>query len=257
MLASGEINSLSAVPTLLRILLAAPALVKDSGHRLRWLEIGSQSMSAREKQEIRRMFPAARIVQHYGMTEASRCTFLQISEATEESLSSVGMPTGATRIQVVEGGRIRVRGPHVAQWRITADGLSGIPTSDGWLDTGDLGYMENDHLFFTGRADERINCAGVKIQPETLEDRLAPRMDGQQIVVVRVPDELRGDGVLIVATPGVHCQTTVRRMGRESLREIGGPDGALHVWIRDDIPRTTTGKPRRGVLREEFIRRQG
>ena len=84
MLAAGEVNALSAVPTLLRILLDSPDVIGEAGKKLRWMEIGSQYMSADEKRRVREMFPEARIIQHYGLTEASRSTFLDVSDASGE-----------------------------------------------------------------------------------------------------------------------------------------------------------------------------
>ena len=88
MLAAGQVNALSAVPTLLRILLASPELMGDAGSQLRWMEIGSQQMTADEKRAIRTLFPKARIVQHYGLTEASRSTFLSLSDVSDDHLDS-------------------------------------------------------------------------------------------------------------------------------------------------------------------------
>ncbi|MFN3578671.1 MAG: AMP-binding protein, partial [Tabrizicola sp.] len=107
MLASGEVNALSAVPTLLRILLSDPSLIGEAGKALRWLEIGSQAMTAAEKRQVRAMFPNARIVQHYGLTEASRSTFLVISEAPDAMLDSVGRPVGEGEVALSADGRIR------------------------------------------------------------------------------------------------------------------------------------------------------
>ena len=64
MLRAGEINAVSAVPTLWRMLLAHPDLFKGAAGAMRWIEIGSQHMSAREKRDLRSLFPNARIVQH-------------------------------------------------------------------------------------------------------------------------------------------------------------------------------------------------
>ena len=82
MLAAGEVNALSAVPTLLRILLDSPDVIGEAGKKLRWMEIGSQYMSADKSVACARCFPGARIIQHYGLTEASRSTFLDVSSAS-------------------------------------------------------------------------------------------------------------------------------------------------------------------------------
>ncbi|NHX27178.1 AMP-binding protein, partial [Escherichia coli] len=90
MLLAGEINAISAVPTLCRLILATPQVIGEAGRHVRWIEIGSQYMSGAEKAAMRDLFPNARIIQHYGLTEASRSTFLDVSAAPEDQLESVG-----------------------------------------------------------------------------------------------------------------------------------------------------------------------
>lgn len=258
MLASGEVNALSAVPTLLRILLSDPTLIGEAGEALRWLEIGSQAMTAEEKRQVRALFPNARIVQHYGLTEASRSTFLVISEAPDAMLDSVGGPVGQGEVALSADGRIRIRGPQVARSRIDADGLHDLTDAEGWLQTNDLGHLQDGYLFFDGRADDLINCGGQKVVPDQLEDRIRARLrPGLAIAVAKVPDPQRGDGVL-VALAGPGDQTAlVKQAATAALAEMGiSAGGALHVMALAELPVTGTGKVQRRVLAEQFAQRR-
>ncbi|WP_137109675.1 AMP-binding protein [Rhodobacter sp. SY28-1] len=258
MLKAGQVNALSAVPTLLRILLADPAIIGDAGKALRWLEIGSQAMTAEEKRQIRAMFPKARIVQHYGLTEASRSTFLVISDATDAQLDSVGHPVGQGEVALSADGRIRIRGPQVARSRIDAAGLHDLTDADGWLQTNDLGHFLDGHLYFDGRADDLINCGGQKIVPDQLEDRIRARLKpGLQIAVAKVPDAQRGDGVLVALTGNPDQSAKVKEAATAALAEMGISAGnALHVMALDTLPVTGTGKVQRRVLAEQFALRK-
>lgn len=258
MLAAGQINALSAVPTLLRILLDAPGMIGEAGKQLRWMEIGSQYMTADEKLRIRTMFPNALIVQHYGLTEASRSTFLQVSSAPEDLLESVGRPVGRTEIQLAADNRIRIRGPHVAKSRIDATGLHDLQDAEGWLQTNDLGHMQDGYLFFEGRADDLINCGGVKISPDQLEERIRAGVEPDtQIAVAKVPDAQRGDGVLVAVLAGSSGTGQVKDLAVASLQGMGISAGsALHFMAVDAIPITGTGKVQRGVLAEQFLSQQ-
>jgi acyl-CoA synthetase (AMP-forming)/AMP-acid ligase II len=258
MLTSGEVNALSAVPTLLRILLADPAIIGAAGKALRWLEIGSQAMTADEKRRIRAMFPNARIVQHYGLTEASRSTFLVISEATDAQLDSVGHAVGQGEIALSADGRIRIRGPQVARSRIDAAGLHDLTDDDGWLQTNDLGHFKDGHLYFDGRADDLINCGGQKVVPDQLEDRIRARLKSSvQIAVAKVPDLQRGDGVLVALAGRPDQSATVKEAATAALTEMGISAGsALHVMALDALPVTGTGKVQRRILAEQFALRK-
>lgn len=256
MLAAGEVNALSAVPTLLRILLADPAIIGQSGKALRWMEIGSQHMTAEEKRRIRDMFPNATIVQHYGLTEASRSTFLTISGAPDALLNSVGRPVGAGEIALSADSRIRIRGPQVARWRIDADGRHALTDAEGWLQTNDLGHLQDGYLYFDGRADDLINCGGQKIVPDQLEERIRARVGAdRQIAVAKVPDAQRGEGILVALAGEAALLGPVRDAATQALQEMGISAGsALHVIAVDSLPVTGTGKVQRRVLAEDFAR---
>lgn len=258
MLEAGEVNALSAVPTLLRFLLKSPEIIGEAGRKLRWLEIGSQYMSADEKRGICRMFPRARIVQHYGLTEASRSTFLVISAAPDDRLESVGRAVGKTEIGISPEGRIRIRGPHVARWRLDGDALVPLTDSQGWLLTSDLGHLEDGYLYYDGRADDLINTGGVKVNPDSLEAgicKVLPEAAG--VVVAKVPDAMRGEGVLVVAESAGMDAARLRQATTEALKAMGLDVGdALHVRLVDAIPKTATGKPLRRRLTEDFVQSQ-
>jgi acyl-CoA synthetase (AMP-forming)/AMP-acid ligase II len=253
MLLAGEVNALSAVPTLLRILLSAQDVLGDAGKNLRWMEIGSQQMSADEKRAVQKLFPNALIVQHYGLTEASRSTFLDISKTSH--LESVGRAVGRTEIQVAENGCIRIRGPHVARSRIDEDGLHPLVDSNGWLQTNDLGHFDGAYLFFDGRADDVINCGGIKISPDQLETRIRSHLGADvQIAVAKVPDPQRGEGVLIAVQDGAADVNRVRELAESALRELGVNVGhALHIRVVEKIPVTQTGKVQRNLLSQQFV----
>ncbi len=258
MLAAGEVNALSVVPTLLRVLLASPDSIRAAGTKLRWMEIGSQDMSADEKRAVRALFPNALIVQHYGLTEASRSTFLTLSQTPDHLLGSVGRAVGLTEVQVADDGRIRIRGPHVARSRIDADGLHDLLDADGWLQTNDLGHMRDGHLFFDGRADDLINCGGLKIVPDQLEQRIRSRLDpGLLVAVARVADDQRGDGILVAVQGAPTATAAVNEAAAAALHTMGIVAGsALHVISVDRLPLTATGKVERRLLAERFSGRQ-
>jgi len=256
MLKSGEVNSLSAVPTLLRILLNAPAVIGDAGKALRWLEIGSQYMTGAEKRAVRELFPNARIVQHYGLTEASRSTFLRISDVPDDLLESVGKAVGETEVDISAAGRIRIRGPHVARRRLDEDRLVELCDPDGWLETNDLGHIRDGYLYYDGRADDLINTGGVKINPDLLEARISQLLRlGGKVVVAKVPDALRGEGILVAAEATDLAVDRLQSASNDALKELGVDVGAaLHVRVMPALPRTATGKPLRRRLTEDFVK---
>ena len=250
MLRDREINALAAVPTMLRVLIDHAHLIGDGGRHMRWIEIGSQHMSRAEKERVKEIFPQARIIQHYGLTEASRTTFLDISNTQGARLESVGQPLGGTEIALAPDGRVRVRGPHVAREWIGADGILPLVDAAGWLTTNDLGNIDDSFLFFQGRADDLINFGGIKLVPDMIEDRLRARLGATpRIAVARIADSLRGDSVLVATDDAEAELDLLRRTALTVLATFGVTAGSgLHVALVDKLPMTATGKIQRQKL---------
>lgn len=269
MLEAGEINAISAVPSLWRIVLQTRSITKRAGERVRWIEIGSQYMSADEKRSLVALFPNAIIVQHYGLTEASRSTFLEIhrvagvagvagvSGVSGEHLESVGKPVGDVEIALSDDGRVKIRGPHVATKMIRAGELLDPRDGDGWLVTNDLGDIKDGYLTYKGRADDVINCGGLKLAPDTLEAQIVAALSipASEIAVCRVANALRGDGILVAVTPNVVMgDGALIDAAVEAAQQSGvNARGATHVLRVPTLPRTENGKIKRKELSKLFV----
>ncbi|WP_300064338.1 AMP-binding protein [uncultured Roseobacter sp.] len=254
MLEAGEINAISAVPSLWRLILAAPDAIGTTGEAVRWIEIGSQYMSAEEKLGLQKIFPSARIVQHYGMTEASRTTFLVISGETDMArLESVG--PADDRVRIGETGAIEIRGPHVALGQITPGGaISPLTGPDRWLRSSDRGEIRDGMLYFLGRLDDQMNLGGIKVGSEALETRVAallPEATGH-FALTPVTDQMRGEVVLLAMEPPTRDMADlVAASVLQALKEKGvSAGGSLKRLMLDTLPRTATGKISRAALRD-------
>ena len=247
MLRDGSINAISAVPTLWRVLLANRDVIGDAGSKVRWIEIGSQAMSVAEKTAMKTLFPEAKIVQHYGLTEASRTTFLHIDSATEAQLASVGQPMPGVEVSIDGESRIRIRGPHVASGYLRDGKFDPLADADGWFVTDDIGRIEQGWLYFDNRADDQINSGGIKLHPDAIEAGIAEALPGgaaAHIAVARADDPMRGDAIVVAYETGFGLtQDAVRRAANTVVEGYGlHAGGALHILPVDELPRTETGK---------------
>jgi acyl-CoA synthetase (AMP-forming)/AMP-acid ligase II len=259
MLEAGEINAISAVPSLWRVLLATKAITPHAARRVRWIEIGSQAMSDVEKRALRELFGEAVIVQHYGLTEASRSTFLKVHKASASELASVGRAYGEVDVAISPDGRIMIRGPHVAS-RMLIGGVSVDPrNAEGWLVTNDRGDLRGGLLYFLGRADDVINCGGLKLAPDLLEAKVRERLGlDSDFSVCRIPNAIRGDGILLAATAQVQASDDqlARALVDAALEFNVNARDATHVWRVPSLPRTDTGKVKRDELAKRFAELQ-
>ena len=255
MLEAGEINAISAVPSLWRVLLATGVVSPRAAARVRWIEIGSQAMSVSEKRAMRQLFPGAIIVQHYGLTEASRTTLLEVHSASDAQLGSVGRTHGRVELGFTPDGRIRVRGPHVTSQMLVGGTFIDPRDAEGWLTSNDRGELRDGVLHFLGRADDVINCGGLKLPPDLLEasvrEQLGLRAD---FSICRVPNPIRGDGILLVASADVtrsDAELAEAVVNAAAAFNVSARD-ATHVWRVPSLPRTDTGKVKRDELARRF-----
>ena len=256
MLERGEINAVSAVPTLWRVILSAPDVIGAAGEAVRWIEIGSQYMSGPEKEAMKRLFPNARIVQHYGLTEASRTTFLDIGQSPAAALESVGVATAPAEVKIGPEQEICIRGDHVALGLLGEDGQTQpLTAEDGWLHTKDRGRIENGLLYYEGRLDDQMNIAGVNLNADNLEQEILRICGGNgQIGVTRTDDALRGDAVLIaIRADAMDRAPMIEKAAEIAMAKAGiNQPGGVNIFAVDEIPVTGTGKVQRRKIQEMY-----
>jgi len=127
-------------------------------------------------------------------------------------------------------------------------------TADGWLRTGDLGYLRDGELFFTGRSKEMITVRGENVYPVDVE-ALAQHVDGvYKGRCVAFADE---DEIVLCAETRLSDEDERERLrsaiAARCTSELGvGP--VVHLVAPRTIPRTTSGKLQRLGMRERYRR---
>jgi len=245
LLISNQINSLSAVPTMLRVLLSVKNIFGEERNKLLWIEIGSQPMSSEEKHELLELFPNAQMIQHYGLTEASRTTILDLRAEQNNHLGSVGKASGSTEIKLSSKGEILIKGRHVTMGYIQDGKVVSALNDDGWFETNDLGEIDNGYLYFKGRVDNLINCAGQKISSEYIESQIKKLTDMKHgFAVTRIPHEVYGEAVLVcLEQEFTNNMQLVKQTVLEILKSQGIElNSLIHLYTIDKIPLTDTGK---------------
>jgi acyl-CoA synthetase (AMP-forming)/AMP-acid ligase II len=260
------------VPTMLARITAAAETDPDLAlPQLRSLAYGGARMPAPVLERALQLFPEAGFVNAYGLTESSSTVAVlgpddHRQAATSEDpavrlrLSSVGRPVEGIEIDVrtEDGqpasadrhGEIRLRGPQVSG--AYADQASPVD-GDGWLRTGDLGWVDGEgYLFVTGRADDVIIRGGENISPSEVEDALLRHPAVAQIAVVGLPDEEWGEriGAMVVLRPGVSTNgEELFRWAKERLGSLKAPEV---VVLRAELPTTPSGKVLRRQVKVEL-----
>jgi acyl-CoA synthetase (AMP-forming)/AMP-acid ligase II len=188
---------------------------------------------------------------------------LEPGAETAQELACVGRPVAGTSIVITdergrqlgerELGGIRVRGESVMTGYFDNDEASAAALgSDGWLDTGDLGFVHEGQLYVTGRAKDVIIQAGRNVYPYDLERvaveaaRLRP---GAVVALGRRNEEKGTEEIVLVAETALRDEeeraATARLLKGEILAVLGVRVEEIHLWPLGAVPKTTSGKARR------------
>lgn len=269
----GAINAISGVPAVFATLIEVFGPVLESiGAQINVVEIGSAEMPRAHKERLLELMPDARIFMHYGLTEASRSTFIEFRSQSAR-IDTVGTAAPNVNITIRDDhgrelphgqfGEIVVSGRHVCAGYLDSpldspEVQRGRLRSDGFF-TGDFGRLDADgFLTLSGRKDDMINYAGIKISPLEVERYLTDVLRGCDFAVVGVKDPKGLMGEIPVLAwaqlPGTRSRGldnhTIASLADTVLDKAYLPRQIVEV---EQIPRTVNGKIRRGELRDLLL----
>jgi acyl-CoA synthetase (AMP-forming)/AMP-acid ligase II len=168
----------------------------------------------------------------------------------------VGRPAG-TEVRVAGRagpvGRVQIRGRGVIR-EYAQGGPAGAIDPEGWLDTGDLGHLDQDgYLFLAGRSDDVINRGGEKIYPREIEDFLVSQPGVWSAAVVAARDDVLGERPVAYVVPaGPWRQHELTETLREACEAaLPRPKRPSAFYLVQELPLGPTGKVARHRLRDQ------
>ncbi len=204
----------------------------------------------------------AHIAEGYGLSEASPVTHSNPLRG-DRRLGTIGVPLPGTEARIVdpqtgatmplgERGEITIRGPQVMRGYWNRPDETAKVLQDGWLRTGDIGVMDADGYFtIVDRAKDLIIAGGYNIYPREVEEVVAQHPAVQEVVVVGVPDEYRGETVRAYVVLKEGATATADEIIQFSKQELAVYKAPKQVVFRTELPKTLVGKPLRRALRDE------
>jgi long-chain acyl-CoA synthetase len=240
----------------------APVLA-TRGRNLRFAVINSAPLPPECTAQLQALLPQLDIMVYYGLTEASRATFLSLTRAGPKYFRSVGRALGSSEVAIrlengsfaapETSGEVVIRGPTITPGYWKGPAALEPALRDGWLHSGDLGYLDSTgHLFLTGRLKDVINVGGYKVNPGEIEAVLLgePGIADAGVAGVEGVAGITGEAVVaaVVAAPGVTLDlAAIETRCVESLEKYKVPS---RLVVLPSLPRSETGK----VLRTELAR---
>ena len=263
------------VPTMLKQLMEHEEFPERNLSSLQVITYGAAPMPVEVITKAIEVFPGTRFINAFGQTEsASTITMLtpedHVIEGTPgeraiklKRLGSIGRALGDTEVKIFdedgseqpvdEVGEIVARGPRVMKGYWKADEATNNTIRNGWLYTGDIGYMdEAGYIFLSGRAKDIIIRAGENISPEQVEATLHSHPAIDEAAVIGVPDPQWGETIRAIVALKAGAQASeadIIEHCRGQLASFKKPESVIFV---DSLPRNPLGKVLKRVLREEY-----
>jgi long-chain acyl-CoA synthetase len=153
-----------------------------------------------------------------------------------------------------EIGEICVRGPQVMKgyWRRPDETAQAFV--DGFVRTGDLGYVTEDGLLYlVDRLKDIIICSGFNVYPVRVEEAIFQHPAVSEAIVLGVPDPYRGETVKAFLTLRPGQQLTLEQLQAFLRSRLSAVEMPKQLEIRQQLPRTAAGKLSRIKLREEVL----
>lgn len=264
-MANEGVTVFPGVPTMFSMIMGLGDLSRFDLRRLRMITNTAAALSERHINELRGLFPQARLFSMYGLTECKRVTFLP-PEQLDLRPTSVGrgMPNEEVWLVDEQGQRLRngsvgelvIRGSNVMRgyWEKpeqTAERLKPGPyPGEMVLYSGDLFRTDEEgYLYFVARKDDIIKSRGEKVSPKEVENVLYGLDGVQHAAVIGVPDALLGEAIkaFLVLRPGyTYSERDVVKFCYGKLESFMVPKQVCFVA---ELPTTETGKIKKTTLK--------
>lgn len=199
------------------------------------------------------------LTEGYGLTEASPVLSVNPVDDTMR-LGTIGMPVPSTDMRIVnasgnvanvrETGEIQAFGPQIMKGYWQRPEATAEVIQDGWLSTGDIGFMTEDGFFqIVDRKKDMILVSGFNVYPNEVEDVIASHPKVLEVAALGAPDEKSGEvvKVFIVKKDPSLTEEEIIAFCRAQLTPYKVPK---HVEFRKELPKTNVGKILRRALRE-------
>jgi len=248
------------VPTMLYEILRLPNLGEMDTSRLRMIMCGGAPVPRATIEMAQAFMPETDFVQVYGLTEGGGTVTFLPPEFARDRVGSAGPASMNNTLRIVDAlgndcpagtrGEIIVMGPSVTAGYWDEPELTAATVVDGWLHTGDQGYVDDDgFLFVSGRIKDMIISGGMNIFPSEIEETLIEHPDIAAVAVIGVPDERWGERVhaVVQLLPGRSLsEADVIAYCTERIAGFKKPQSVVFV---EEFPRTASGKIQKYMLR--------
>lgn len=257
-----QVTHIKMVPSQIIAMLNAPNYYPQKLASLEMLGTVGAPLLMEHKRRLLDDLPG-RFCELYGLTEGF-VTILDKTDAERKS-ASVGTPPPFYEMRIVkengedaapnEVGEIVGRGPITMPGYYKRPDLTAMAIRDGWLYSGDLGYVDEDgFLYLVDRKKDMIISGGVNVYPRDIEEIIARHLAVQDVAVFGIPDDRWGETPVaaVILVPGSDTDAQSLRNWINDHIEARF-QRVSKVLLLDDFPRSAAGKTLKRIISEQYM----
>jgi acyl-CoA synthetase (AMP-forming)/AMP-acid ligase II len=256
-----RVTHVKMVPSQIIAMINSPGFTAEALASLEMIGAVGAPLHLEHKEKLNRILPG-RFYELYGLTEG----FMTILDKNDYAAkpNSVGTPPPFFEMRIIndegkeaavgEVGEIVGRGPALMPGYYKRPDLTEQTIINGWLHTGDLGYVDEDgFLFLVDRMKDLIISGGCNVFPRDIEEIIVQHAAVREAAVFGVPSEKWGEtpmAAVILGEPGAVSEDELRDWINE---RVDSKLQRVHaVVFMEDFPRSTAGKTLKRVMREPY-----
>ncbi len=260
-IAREKVTHVIVVPAQIVAMLNAPNFSNEALKSLEMILSLGAPLHKQHKEELNKRLPG-RFYELYGLTEG----FMTVLDKNDYSAKpdSVGVPLPFSEMKIMdesgkkvpigEVGEICGRSPLLMPGYYKRPDLTAEAVKDGWLHSGDMGYVDDDgYLYLVDRKKDMIISGGVNVYPRDIEEIVVQHPAVQEAAVFGIPHDKWGEtplAAVVLHRPGEISPEELRDWVNE---RVGAKFQRLHdVVIMEEFPRNVAGKTLKRVMRESY-----
>jgi long-chain acyl-CoA synthetase len=262
-----RVTLVGLVPTMIRMIDQAAVAAGFDHSSLRMVIATAEACPLSVRKRVFELFPSAELLTLFASTEAGQIALLPSADQLQRP-TAAGRPLEGVDVRIVDdaGGAVAPGGEGEIAVRTGEPGTSGVMLGyvegasadgqgfyDGWLRTGDCGFVDDDgYLHVSDRKKDMILSGGLNIFSREVEQALLRHLGVADVAVIGVPDATWGESVVAVVVRAPETHASADELIAHCQAELASYKKPQRVHFVDALPHSAAGKVLKYLLRERY-----
>ncbi|AII15388.1 long-chain-fatty-acid--CoA ligase/synthetase [Campylobacter iguaniorum] len=228
---------------------------------IRYFVCGSAPLAKQTIDDFERIFPRAKLLEGYGLSECS--PLVSVNRPENKKVSSVGLALPNYQVKIVdeemvekkigEVGEIIVKGDNVMQGYLNNPTATDDTIINGWLKTGDLGKVDKDgFIYIVDRLKDLIISKGQNIYPREIEELIYKLEEVEACAVIGIKDEAEDEDVIAFIQLKEDMSLDGAKVKAFLKGHLANFKIPKSIYFADELPKNAAGKVLKRVLKEQI-----